>query len=1142
MRVFMSVMMFVFLVFSCTMNASGQVIRCADPDCPICLAVPGMISPKVADTREPRNWPEDAPFGRDASLAVVNPLVRSPYQSIISLRGDWEFVTDPDAVGLAEKWMQPEQKWKNSRTMPVPGNWETHGCGEPGMGVPWLCDWDCVPRPMRHIYFGSAWYRTKVEVPDNWNNRRVWLKVGGLRAQGWLWINGEPVAHVTNYCGAFKFEITDLVKPGETATIVALVRNDVPSRTGNMSACHLWGGFSRDVEIEATPEIYLDNVVCGGDFDNRQANIHLEIGHSPDDRGKTVNVKCVLRPLDLQNPQVAVEESGASHSFQIVLGEGTKTVVEERVDIADFRPWSPETPNLYRATVELLEGENPQHVAHGWVERFGVKKFEVRGDRFYLNDKPYFLRGYGDDYIYPLTFISPVDRDAHRHNLRIAKKSGFNYVRHHTHCEIPEHYDMADELGIMIQPELPYYPFNGHHTTELFDFDPKRDLNEVIDHYRRHVSLSTYSMGNEGHLGTPIDNELKQLVKQRDPGRLVLHNDGGRNTKENSDFFTGPIMIWEPGTFRCELPYVAHEYLNLGLKFDPRISERFTGVILPPQPIDEYEKRLDDIGLDRKWGDACLDAGHALQKYYQKLGIESARRDPTCDGYSFWTIIDVIVKSGDFFTGQGLYNAFWEPKFNGTTPDDFAKFNGPTAILMKPDRETPILVSGETVRLKLMLSHFGYDDIRNGRLFWKISDSHDVVAEGTLDHINAATGDVREIGVAEFVAPRLNQPKHLNFSVRLENADVTNDWDFWAFPGRQTIVLQNVAVTPELWDILSARYDGLLRTGTPEGDSANLVIGTMLGPMIGYLEKGQKVMLIGPADGEPNVKLGWWSIGEQTGTAFARHAAFGDFPHDGLLGPLWFRLIKRGMPIQKDGSLRKAEYLSVGEGRDEYYLYAAQAIAGENGKVLITQGLDLLDDTPEGTYLLDQMIRYAESGAFQPQGQMDCEKYLEKEQLREIVTSHLNGWNKTLESPLHYFGENYYGGPAMLQSMKFDAKNQIVWETKPVAPIPDDEETYTFHWMFGIGFIPNRPLEVRLAMNDKPLVTFKIDINDESWTVKEDGVILEYRRLAYYGNESTGLMSLTVPKDWVVPGGFRTLRLENTDLGFSDSWVGIFEK
>ncbi len=1139
-----------FLTF---LTAQGQhVIRCADPECPLCLSAPGAISPETSDTREPRHRPEDAPFGRPGTPAVVNPIFPSPNRSVISLRGDWEFAADPTAVGIAENWCSPEKEWPGRRTMPVPGNWESEGLGEPGMSTPWICYWDCIPRPLKNIYIGSAWYRKKIRIPDDWQNQRIDLKIGGVRAQGWFWVNGRPLAHFAQHCGTFKFDMSDLVQPGEEATIVALIRNDVPSRSGVVSACHTWGGIYRDIEIEASPAISLDNVECGGSVESKQADIRLTIGHRPEDEGKEVLVLVDLQPLDLDRPSQTTGMPQRER-FRIALGPGTTTVAERQLQIGDFKAWSPEFPHLYRAEFQLLDTQNPEKIAHGWIERFGIKNLEVRGDRFYLNGKPYFLRGYGDDYIYPLTFISPIDREVHRKNLGIARKSGFAYVRHHTHCEIPEFYEAADELGIMIQSELPYYPYQGHHTTELFDFDPKRDIREVIDHYRRYVSHACYSMGNEGHLGTPIDNELKQMVKELDPSGLVLHNDGGNNTAENSDFLTGPITIWEPGSFVSELPFIAHEYMNLGHKFDPRISSRFTGAILPPRPLGPYEKQLQECGLDRRWGDACLDGGHALQRYYQKLGLESARLDPSCDGYSYWTIVDVIVKYGktDLFTGQGMYNAFWEPKPGGATPEYIAKSNGPTALLMKPERNHPIFVPGETFGAAFWISHFGFEDFEKAALLWSIRDGEKILAEGKIGDLAVPTGEVREIGRIGWAVPETDRPLHLSLNVRLANTAVVNDWEFWVFPKREKPRLNGVAVVPGLYEQLQQRYDGLIPSDSPESAAAELVIARTTGEVFkNALPRGKKILLLGPAEGPPNVQLNWWWLGDQTGTAFAEHPAFGDFPHNGLIGPLWFRLIKKGKPIDPGREpAEKPDYLSVGEGREGYFLYAGEGVAENGCKVLLTHGLDLLAETPEGAHLLDQLIGYALSEKFRPQGTIALEGRAEEERLRGAIASGLNGWSKTISSPAQHSGTSYFVGAAKMRHMFFNADNEIVWETRPVEKTNDlsqnrsgTADQYTFDWLFGVGFVPNRPLKVRLIFEDRQLLDFSIDVSDRFWERKENGVTLKYRRMASMGTESTGVLSLSVPREMLAEGKTCTIRLQGKNLGYADSWVGILEK
>ena len=234
---------------------------------PVCLAVFGLGLPLASA--------ED----RVATPAVVNPAVRSPLAAVISLRGAWDFAVDPKGRGRDEGWMKPKTSWPGLRQIEVPGCWEAQGVGQPGMSTTWDIHFDCLPCRLRHVYRGSAWYRRAVAVPETWTGKRVWLKIGGVRAQGWFWINGHFVTHVDNYCGTYKYDVTDLVAPGQEAAVVALVRNDVPARKGEIAATNCFGGVYRDVELEATPTTWIDNLWVQGDLDRRD-------GRRPSDRSQ----------------------------------------------------------------------------------------------------------------------------------------------------------------------------------------------------------------------------------------------------------------------------------------------------------------------------------------------------------------------------------------------------------------------------------------------------------------------------------------------------------------------------------------------------------------------------------------------------------------------------------------------------------------------------------------------------------------------------------------------------------------------------------------------------------------------------------------------------------------------------------------
>ena len=207
------------------------------------LAENGLLEPVTVLTG-PEAW-----GGRPAHPAVVNPVVGQDPANVLSLRGEWEFQTRKgfgrNQPWTRYKWASDPKPWPYR--LQVPGIWEAQGVGEPGEGKCWNVLADNNQKPVRHQYMGVGCYRKRVTIPAAWRGKRIWLKVGGAKSVGWFYVNEKAVACVDNFCGTYKYDITDLVTPGKEALVLAQVRNDVPSRKGLFSAMHRWGGLYRDV-------------------------------------------------------------------------------------------------------------------------------------------------------------------------------------------------------------------------------------------------------------------------------------------------------------------------------------------------------------------------------------------------------------------------------------------------------------------------------------------------------------------------------------------------------------------------------------------------------------------------------------------------------------------------------------------------------------------------------------------------------------------------------------------------------------------------------------------------------------------------------------------------------------------------------
>jgi len=1062
--------------------------------------------------------------GREATPAVVNPVLRSKLRQTMILDGEWDFAVDPHQQGEKEGWYRPGVSPPDKMTIQVPGCWEAQGVGGPGNSV------SVTPeqrnRPLRGSYVGTAWYRKRVKIPPEWRGKEIWLKFGGVHAQGWFWANGTFLNHDKSYCGAYKYRVTDLVDADGELVIAAKVRNDVASGKGLFGWIHRFGGLYRGVELDATPKIFVENAYAQGDVDAKSASVHVTL-RSTDSMEKQVEVALTVATLDGRQ---------AGEVGQDVTVPAGKTVeVFLTTPLNPFKPWSPEHPNLYRADIVL---KRDGKAVDGWVERFGVRKWEVRGANFYLNNRKHMVRGYGDDFVYPLTLVSPASRDEHRKHLRLARAFGFNYVRHHTHCEIPEFFEAADEVGIMVQPEMPYYGARPSAAAEGW-FRPKEDLRELVTHYRRYVSLSTYCTGNEGHLGSPVDKEIYALAKELDPTRLFLHQDGGHNVPGNSDFGTGPARKWTANTIGDGgRPWFAHEYLNLAVSRDPRLGPKYTGAQLPPLAMDGHLNELKASGLDAAWGDKALDSGHYLQRLWQKVGLESARLDTRCDGYIYWTIHNV-----DYDADQGLLDPFWGVK--QSTPEFFREFNSPTAVLAAHGQEPigaaqRILAEGEELKVDWWISHFGEAPLERAALVWRVEAGKRVLGRGRIEDIDAAIGDVKKVGDAAWTVDGIRKPVHARLVAAIENTQIENSWDIWLFPRPAKASGKGLAASENVHKVLETRYPGIARLGEPEAEKAQVVIlDRMDESFFDALGKGKSVVMLGLRGTAPGLHPGWWLIGhggEQTGIAVADHVSFGDFPHQGHLNHLFFRIVKDTVKCNEE-AYRGVEKLMINRGRwpQGYLAHVFQAKAGK-GK-LLASGLNLLGEHTEAAYLLDQFIRYARSDRFRPKGTFGTEAAGKVwHRMRD-----LNGWSGTIVQHHRETYDSFLGALPTDFARFARGQAEVAWHTKPVPNDLKPDGHFTFKWVAALGWISEPAAEFQLELGNTKLLKFGVTQAETTWKSTDGKVTLSFLPMGQMagGQDSCGIMSLTVPAAMLTPGEKALLRVRAPQTG-SKRWFGLY--
>ena len=151
--------------------------------------------------------------------------------------------------------------------------------------------------------------------------------------------------------------------------------------------------------------------------------------------------------------------------------------------------------------------------------------------------------------MYATTAAPPTDRGFYRRTLQSMKDLGFNFIRFHTHNMPSEFFDVADELGMMSNPELAmnyHYPCELGIATPGAVCDPDNDLvREVFNRSMKSLvqrqshrpsifarvlanEIQFPSAGKNGRNGT-VNNQFAQLYlisKEFDPERPVWFADG----------------------------------------------------------------------------------------------------------------------------------------------------------------------------------------------------------------------------------------------------------------------------------------------------------------------------------------------------------------------------------------------------------------------------------------------------------------------------------------------------------------------------------------------------------------------------------------------------------------------------------------
>lgn len=417
-----------------------------------------------------------------------------------NLNGIWEFAFDDENTGLARGLQDGQTPLPEQILVPFAFQARASGIGNT-------------------TFHDTVWYRRFFNLPPEAAGKRTLLHFGAVDYRAEVWINGKSVVRHEGGHVPFSADITSLLEPGAN---VVVVRAEDPSRDRQIPrGKQYWEEESKGIFYTRTTGIWQTVWLEYVD------DLHLEwVRYTPDIDREELQIEYRLsQAAPGEQLQGAVSFDGAlvtTATVSAAAQTGAFTVA-----IPNAKRWAPSEPHLY--DIEFTVGADR---VQSYV---GMRKVHIEGDRFFLNNEPFYNCLVLDQGYWPESNLTPPSDEAIRYDIEMTKAFGFNGARKHQKVEDPRYLYWADRLGLVVWGEM----------ANAYEFTPEagvRLLTEWAEAVRRdynHPCIIAWTPLNEswGVPNAASDSRQAQFVaavyhltKALDPTRPVSGNDGWEQT------------------------------------------------------------------------------------------------------------------------------------------------------------------------------------------------------------------------------------------------------------------------------------------------------------------------------------------------------------------------------------------------------------------------------------------------------------------------------------------------------------------------------------------------------------------------------------------------------------------------------------
>ncbi|MBX7255581.1 MAG: hypothetical protein K1Y02_04385 [Candidatus Hydrogenedentes bacterium] len=418
----------------------------------------------------------------------------------VNLNGSWRFDFDSNDAGVKEAWFE---KHDYTKTINVPYPWQSKLSGIQAVD-----------------YNGVAWYERDITIPAD-AGPRVFVVFGAIDWKATVYANGkELVTHEGGYV-PFEVELTDVAKPGENVRLTVRVedRSEADLPTGKQVHWYTQtGGIWQTVYLESRGTAFLRQTHVYPDIDNAKAGFEVSV-IAPKDGSYTLSV-------------TASRDGQTQSAKQKIACKTGENLANVTLAIANPALWSPDSPNLYDAVIELLQNGKVVDSAKTYFGMRKVSRGTYGGSEYeyiLLNNKPIYLRGALHQSFNPDGIHTHPDDAYIRRDYEKTKDLGLNFLRIHIKTEEPRALYWADKLGVLIMSDVPNWWTKSDRSRGAWEATMRGQIARDFNHpavFSWCLFNETWGIGDKGY-----DKDTQNWVaekyheaKKLDPTRLIEDN------------------------------------------------------------------------------------------------------------------------------------------------------------------------------------------------------------------------------------------------------------------------------------------------------------------------------------------------------------------------------------------------------------------------------------------------------------------------------------------------------------------------------------------------------------------------------------------------------------------------------------------